>query len=155
MPGGAPPRRRLEIRGELLTLREIAERYGIPYRAIHDRYYAQCLEGEDLIKPLRKTATEIIDACKATGLTLGAMRYRKLAGKDLYAPARPRLSAEELELLAQISRETGIPRNVLSTRYHRGWRGAKLRKPVRDRICKSTDRGLDDWVPGSRPRKSA
>lgn len=36
MPGGAPPRRRLEIRGELLTLREIAERYGIPYRAIHD-----------------------------------------------------------------------------------------------------------------------
>ena len=30
MPGGAPPRRRLEIRGELLTLREIAERYEIP-----------------------------------------------------------------------------------------------------------------------------
>ncbi|WP_145155494.1 hypothetical protein [Pseudomonas oryzihabitans] len=120
MPRGAPPRRRLEVRGELLTLREIAERYGIPYRAIHDRYYAQCLEGE-----------------------------------DLYAPARPRLSEEELELLDRISRETGIARNVLNTRYYRGWRGEKLRQPARRCICKSIDRDLEDWVPASRDRKSA
>lgn len=155
MPRGAPPRRRLEIRGELLTLREIAERYGIPYRAIHDRYYAQCLEGEDLIKPLRKTTTEIIDACKATGLSVTAMRYRKATGKDLYAPARPRLSEEELELLDRISRETGIARNVLNTRYYRGWRGEKLRQPARRCICKSIDRDLEDWLPASRNRKSA
>ncbi|TCQ94075.1 hypothetical protein [Pseudomonas sp. JUb52] len=155
MPGGAPPRRRLEVRGELLTLREIAERYGIPYRAIHDRYYAQCLEGEDLIKPLRKTTTEIIDACKATGLSAPAMRYRKATGKDLYAPARPRLSEEELALLDRISRETGIARNVLNTRYYRGWRGEKLRQPARRCICKSIDRDLEDWLPASRNRKSA
>ncbi|WP_273808758.1 MULTISPECIES: hypothetical protein [unclassified Pseudomonas] len=155
MPRGAPPRRRLEVRGELLTLREIAERYGIPYRAIHDRYYAQCLEGEDLIKPLRKATTEIIDACKATGLSYNGVQKRRAAGSDLYAPPRSRLSTEELQLLDQISRETGIPRNVLSTRYHRGWRGDKLRKPTRRRICKSIERDLDDWVPGSRPRKSA
>jgi len=155
MPRGAPPRRRLEVRGELLTLREIAERYGIPYRAIHDRYYAQCLEGEDLIKPLRKANTEISDACKATGLSYQAVQKRRSLGSDLYAPARSRLSTEELQMLDQISRETGISRNVLSTRYHRGWRGDKLRQPARRRICKSIDRDLEDWVPGSRPRKSA
>lgn len=155
MPRGAPPRRRLEVRGELLTLREIAERYGIPYRAIHDRYYAQCLEGEDLIKPLRKASKEITDACKATGLGYGTLLKRRMAGKDLYAPARPRLSEEELELLDRISRETGIARNVLNTRYYRGWRGEKLRQPARRCICKSIDRDLEDWVPGSRPRKSA
>jgi len=53
MPRGAPPRRRLEIRGELLTLREIAERYGIRYDRIRSRYYVYGLEGEDLIKPVR------------------------------------------------------------------------------------------------------
>lgn len=133
MPGGAPPRRRLEVRGELLTLREIAERYGIPYRAIRSRYYVYGLEGEDLIKPLRKASNEITDACKATGLGYGTLLKRRRAGKDLYAPVRPRRSEEESSLIDRIAQETGIPRNVICTRYWRGWRGEKLRQPTRHR----------------------
>lgn len=37
------------VQGELLTLREISERYGIAYEAVRDRYYRAKKSGEDLI----------------------------------------------------------------------------------------------------------
>lgn len=42
------------VRGEHLTLRDISERYGVPYEAVRERYYRAKKRDEDLIKPSAK-----------------------------------------------------------------------------------------------------
>lgn len=138
----APTRTYLEIRGERLSLRQIAERYDLPYEVVRHRYHAYGFEGEALIRPQLQTPryevrgellsmAELVEKYNLNRATLEYRVRQGWTGEQLIASTGyTRIDHETRALLDQIHAETGIPLNRLRMRYRRGSRGQDLRKPV-------------------------
>lgn len=138
----APARTYLEIRGERLSFRQIAEKYGLPLELVRSRYYVWGLEGDELIAPVkvnlryevrgeRLTLTELAAKYGIQRATLNARAAAGKVGEELIAPPTYiRVDHETRALLNQIHAETGIAMHLLRARYQRGIRDERLREPV-------------------------
>ena len=139
-----------EINGEVRTLAEWSELYGLLYRTIHKRY-ERGIRGEDLLdkeNELTKSAlkTEINgethtleEWARRSGVQIRTLRKRYergIRGEDLLDKEKEmvRLAAKaeingETHTLEEWARVSGVHIRTLRKRYERGIRGEELLKP--------------------------